>query len=35
MRQKRVRYEDSLKGYLPWGDATDLREAGGAAGASF
>jgi hypothetical protein len=35
MRQKRIRYEDSLKGYMPWGDATDLREAGPAAGQGF
>lgn len=35
MRQKRIRYEDTLKGYVPWGD--DLREAdqNGAAGQGF
>lgn len=24
MRQKRIRFEDALKGYMPWGDAGDL-----------
>lgn len=35
MRQKRIRYEDSLKGYMPWGDAADLPDAGPTTGQGF